>query len=77
MSPVLLNLLVIITYFKLRENQNNPSSLICPHFIITYFKLRENQNVLRNRLVFACIITYFKLRENQNARATDQKPMAL
>ena len=37
--------ILIITYFKLRENQNvtvdNPAMVN----IITYFKLRENQNL--------------------------------
>ena len=34
----------IITYFKLRENQNTITQKVFPTVIITYFKLRENQN---------------------------------
>ena len=34
----------IITYFKLRENQNLIIVIITAFRIITYFKLRENQN---------------------------------
>ena len=36
----------IITYFKLRENQNDIVIIRMPVKIITYFKLRENQNCL-------------------------------
>ena len=34
----------IITYFKLRENQNLQTLHNEDYWIITYFKLRENQN---------------------------------
>ena len=36
---------LIITYFKLRENQNRPEEELTNSEIITYFKLRENQNL--------------------------------
>ncbi len=44
MRIILLTLQLIITYFKLRENQNNGRQEYQCRFIITYFKLRENQN---------------------------------
>ena len=37
-------LTLIITYFKLRENQNILDCFSGSGTIITYFKLRENQN---------------------------------
>ena len=56
----------IITYFKLRVNQN-PISEACKQLtIITYFKLRVNQNVYVALGLYSPIITYFKLRVNQN-----------
>ncbi len=39
----------IITYFKLRENQNWASLTHIHGLIITYFKLRENQNYSNDR----------------------------
>ena len=38
----------IITYFKLRENQNQIAINKRCELIITYFKLRENQNQANN-----------------------------
>ena len=35
---------MIITYFKLRVNQNRGVSVTAACLIITYFKLRVNQN---------------------------------
>ena len=40
--------LFIITYFKLRENQNMAKAAVQGLIIITYFKLRENQNQANN-----------------------------
>ena len=56
---------MIITYFKLIVNQNNPSFWDCRRFIITYFKLIVNQNT-REESRKHFIITYFKLIVNQN-----------
>ena len=56
----------IITYFKLRENQNGQRTTKILKHIITYFKLRENQNRILTLTLHLLIITYFKLRENQN-----------
>ncbi len=57
---------VIITYLKLRENQNSFSPYGNLAVIITYLKLRENQNKLAENTAKKYIITYLKLRENQN-----------
>ena len=56
----------IITYFKLRVNQNTNGVILQWGFIIIYFKLRVNQNKLLHLTMYVQIITYFKLRVNQN-----------
>ena len=64
-------MLCIITYFKLRVNQNFASNTFEIFLIITYFKLRVNQNFYENGTKTVDIITYFKLRVNQNGRALE------
>ena len=56
----------IITYLKLRENQNLLNICYFLLLIITYLKLRENQNQVQIGDFVLSIITYLKLRENQN-----------
>ena len=57
---------IIITYLKLRENQNPIPPPNAFSTIITYLKLRENQNIKHGENMSNNIITYLKLRENQN-----------
>ena len=57
----------IITYFKLRVNQNSHNLRFLNTSIITYFKLRVNQNACGIIYIEGNIITYFKLRVNQNS----------
>ena len=58
----------IITYFKLRVNQNDNLVTKYSSNIITYFNLRVNQNDNLVTKYSSNIITYFKLRVNQNPR---------
>ncbi len=67
----------IITYFKLRENQNVEAPSTTNLYIITYFKLRENQNAELFCNLAKSIITYFKLRENQNQLAESKAKIEL